>query len=216
LERIIGMLDEAREQHLFLVLVTEAGLAFPQSLLISLVRDAMHIDKPLDWDDSITTFRVFFRSKGGRWLFFKAENAQPMPFSLFVEVPAQIGVLQRRSHPRIKVPQGTKAIVKKDGRMLNSFYVRDISPAGMLVCTASPSSGLSLESVLNDIVIALPDNGTKLGRLLTPIDQGQVVRTFFEEESNIHCHGIAFNYESAYVREALARIAGPGNLPLPK
>jgi len=38
------------------------------------------------------------------------------------------------------------------------------------------------------------------------------VRTSFEEENHIYCHGIAFNYDSAYIRSALGRIPRwPGN-----
>lgn len=207
-ERIGKTLKEAREKHLFLVLVTEDGRVFPQSLLVSLSDEGLLIDKPLEWDDKIGSFRLFFRSFNGRWRFFQTGVTQALPFSLSLSRPTEIFVLQRRSHPRVTVPQGTRAILKKDGRLLNSFYVRDISPAGMLVCTASPSSGLSLESVLSDIVISLPDQGAELGGVLPPIDKGVVVRSFFEEESHIHCHGIAFNYESAYIHEALARIAG--------
>lgn len=209
-DRIDDILDEAREGHLPFTLVTDDGRVFRQSLMISRVRDSMHIDRPLDWRDEYGSFRVFFRSRKGRWLFFKVDDVLSLPFSLFIKVPTRVGVLQRRSHSRIKMPQGTKAIIKKDGKLLNSLYVRDLSAAGMLVCTATPVSGLSEEAALSDIVIALPDNEVGRGRLLPPIDRGQVVRTFFEEESQIYCHGIAFNYESPYVREALNRIGGPG------
>lgn len=207
-ERIDKTLKEAKSNHLSLTLVAEDGRVFTQSLLISLSEEGLLIDKPLEWDDRIGAFRLFFRGLNGRWLFFRTGVTQVMPFSLSLARPGEVFVLQRRSHPRITVPQGTRAILKKDGRLLNSFYVRDLSPAGMLVCTASPSSGLSVESILNDIVISLPDNGTKLGRVLPPIDQGQVVRTFVDEESQIYCHGIAFNYDSAYIRAALGQIAG--------
>jgi len=61
---------------------------------------------------------------------------------------------------------------------------------------------------LSDIVISLPEHGSERGSIIPPIDRGVVVRSFVEEESHIHCHGIAFNYESAYIREALGRIAG--------
>lgn len=206
-ERIDKALKEAKGNHLSLSLVPEDGRVFTQSLLISLSDDGLLIDKPLEWDDNIGTFRLFFRGLNGRWLFFRTGVTQIMPFSLSLARPGEVFVLQRRSHQRITVPQGTRAILKKDGRMLNSFYVRDLSPAGMLVCTASPSTGLVVESILSDIVISLPDDGAKLGRVLPPIDQGQVVRTFVEEESHIFCHGIVFNYDSAYIRAALGQIA---------
>lgn len=206
-KRIVKTLDEARANHLSLTLVAEDGRVFPQSLLISLSDDGLLIDKPLEWDDGIATFRLFFRGLNGRWLFFRTGVTQVMPFSLSLAQPGEVFVLQRRSHQRVVVPQGTRAILKKDGRMLNSFYVRDLSPAGMLVCTTSPASGLALESILNDIVISLPDNGAKPGRVLPPIDRGQVVRTFIDVESHIYCHGIAFNYDSDYIRAALGQIA---------
>ena len=205
-ERIAKTLYEAKGNHLSLTLVAEDGRVIPQSLLISLSDDGLLIDKPLEWDDSIGSFRLFFRGLNGRWVFFKTGVTQVMPFSLSLAQPGEIFVLQRRSHSRALVPQGTRAILKKDGRLLNSLYVRDLSPAGMLVCTASPSASLSVESILNDIVISLPDIGTKRGQVLPPIDKGQVVRSFFEEESNIYCHGIAFNYDSAYIRAALGQI----------
>lgn len=207
-KRIDQTLKEAKANHLSLTLVAEDGRVFTQSLLISLPDDGLLIDKPLEWDDRINTFRLFLRGLNGRWLFFRTGVTQVMPFSLSLARPSEVFVLQRRSHQRIVVPQGTRAILKVQGRLLNSFYVRDLSAAGMLVCTASPTSGLSVEAILNDIVISLPDNGSKLGRVLPPIDKGQVVRTFFEEESHIYCHGIAFNYDSAYIRSALGQIAG--------
>jgi hypothetical protein len=206
-ERIDRTLKEVRENHLALTLVPEDGRVFDQSLLISLSDEGLLIDKPLEWDDTVTTFRLFSRGLNGRWSFFRTGVAQVMPFSLSLARPAEVFVLQRRSYQRVVVPQGTRAILKKDGRLLNSFYVRDLSPAGMLVCTASPSSSLTVESVLNDIVISLPDNGAKMGRVLPPIDKGQVVRTSYDEENHIYCHGIAFNYDSAYIRAALGQIA---------
>lgn len=205
-EKIGKVLTEARERHHFLTLVSEDGRVFPQSLLVSLSDDGLLIDKPLEWDDDIASFRLFFRNFNGRWRFFQTGVAQAMPFSLSLARPAEIYVLQRRSHQRVTVPQGTRAILKKDGRLLKSLYVRDISPAGMLVCTTSPASSLTVESVLEDIVISFPDNGDEPGRILPPIDKGVVVRTFAEEGKHIFCHGIAFNYESAYIREALGRI----------
>lgn len=207
-ENIGKTLREAKGNHLSLSLVVEDGRVFTQGLLISLDDDVLQIDKPLEWDDAIDSFRLFFMGLNGRWLFFRTGVTQVMPFSLSLAWPAELFVLQRRSYQRVAAPQGTKAILKKDGRLLSSFYVRDLSPAGMLVCTTSPSSGLAVETILNDIVISLPDQGAKLGRMLPPIDQGQVVRSFFEEESHIYCHGIAFNYDSAYIRAALGQIAG--------
>lgn len=207
-ERIGRILEEAREQHLFLTLVPENGRVFPQSLLIKLFDDGLLIDKPLEWADDLGPFRVFLRGGNGRWLFFRVASARTLPFSLSLARPAELFVLQRRSYPRVKVPQGTRAILKKDGKLLSSFYVRDISPAGMLVCSSSPASGIALDAVLNDIVISLPDNGNGRGRTLPPIDRGQVVRAFYEEESHIYCHGIAFKYESAYIRDALSGLAG--------
>lgn len=206
-QRIARILKEARERHLFLVLVTEDGRVFPQGLMVSLSDEDLLIDKPLEWDDSIGTFRLFFRSFSGRWRFFRTGVTQVLPYTLSLSLPTELFVLQRRSHPRVTVPHGTRAILKKDGRLLNSFYVLDISPGGMLVSTSSQSSGLALESVLSDIVITLPDHGVELGGVLPPIDKGVVVRSFIDEEKNIFCHGIAFNYESAYIREALGRIA---------
>jgi hypothetical protein len=206
-DKIDNTLKEAKGNHLSLTLVAEDGRVFTQSLLISLSVDGLLIDKPLEWDDQIATFRLFFRGLNGRWLFFRTGVTQVMPFSLSMAWPNEVFVLQRRSYQRITVPQGTRAILKRDGRLLNSFYVRDLSPAGMLVCTASPSSGLSVEAILNDIVISLPDIGAKLGRVLPPIDRGQVVRTYVDEESQIYCHGIAFNYDSDYIRAALGQIS---------
>ena len=192
-------LEEAKIKHLDLTVVTGDGQVFRQILLNSLSADGLVIDKPLAWDDKIDSFRLFFRSLDGRWLFLRTRVAQIMPFSLALPQPTELFVLQRRSQQRILVPSGTRAMLKKDGRLLTSFYVRDLSPAGMLVCTASASSGLSLDSSnLNDIVITLPGHGVERGRVLPPIDNGRVVRTFYAEEDQIYCHGIAFNYDSAY------------------
>lgn len=207
-EGIERIFQEAREHHLFLTLVAEDGRVFSQSLLISLAGNILRIDKPLEWDETVGSFRIFLRSRNGRWSFFLVNEATVMPFSISVDLPGELFFLQRRTYPRVTMPQGTVAILKKDGKLLNSLYVRDISPAGMLVCTTSPSSGIDVSVLLSDIVISIPDGNGRRGRNFPPIDRGQVVRSFFEEENHTYCHGIAFDYESSYVREALGRIAG--------
>jgi hypothetical protein len=206
-DRIAAILDEAREEHLFFTPVADDGRTFSQSLLIGRNAGIVQVDRPLDWDKTLSAFRLFFRRSNGLWFGFRVTDFDLNPFTLSFPQPAELCFLQRRQSPRVAMPNGTRAMLRKDGQFLNSFFVRDISVAGMLICTGSAASGIEVNARLRDIVISIPGQDSSPVRTLPPIDNGQVVRTFFEEENNTFCHGVSFRYESAYVREALRQLA---------
>lgn len=210
-EKIGLILEEAREHHFFLTPVTDDGRLLAQSLLISRTSGVLQVDKPLDWDDKITSFRLFFRVSNGLWFSFQIRDFVVHPFTLSFPQPGELCFLQRRQSPRIAVPHGTRAMLRKNGKFMSALFVRDVSTAGMLICTGTQSFGIEPEAELRDIVISIPEHGGNPGKTLPPIDNGQVVRSFFEEESNAYCHGISFRYESAYIRNALLGLT-PGTV----
>ncbi len=205
-ERIAKVLGEARERHYSLILVADEGHRLGQSLIISMDGDIMQLDRPWDWNDDIDTFRVFFQDEGGLWYGFKARKTFPHPFTISCAMPQKLAFLQRRLYPRVQVPFGTRAMLRKDGRFLSAIFVRDISPVGMLICTGSSAAGIDEASDLSDIVVSIPEHGSVAGHILPPIPKGKVVYSFFEEKNHSYCHGIAFRYDSPYVLEALGNI----------
>ena len=203
-KRIETILNEARELHLFMTPVAGDGRIFSRSLLIGLNSGILQVDKPLDWDENITDFRLFFRRVDNFWHGFKVGDFVINPFTISFSLPEEICFLQRRRSPRMTLPNGSWALLRKNGKLMNSLSVRNISVDGMLICTGSKTFGMDREVELRDIIISIPADGSKPGRILPPIDKGAVVRSFFEEESNSYCHGVSFRYDSPYVREALS------------
>lgn len=205
-ERIALILGEGREHRFCLTPVADDGRIFAQIQLVSLISGVLRVDKPLDWDKKITAFQLFFRSGNGLWFGFRVLDFAAHLNTLSFTLPAELCFLQRRQSPRIPLPYGTRAMLRKNGKFISTLFVRDISTAGMLICTGSASFGIDVNAELRDIVIAIPEYGSNPSRTLPPIDNGQVVRSYFEKENNTYCYGVAFHYESPYVREALKRL----------
>jgi hypothetical protein len=202
---------KVRSSHGLMTLVFDNGHVFEKCLLVNIENGTLHIDKPLDWNGHNGPFRVFFRDHKYCWRFFRTDNYTQNPFSLSVEVPDSLFLLQRRLYKRVAVPPGTRALVKtgRDSRI--TVYVHDISASGMLFCNSGTTDEYPVDDFFHDIVISLPQvadpvSTATVRKVMPLISSGKVVRSFVDEHTSRTCYGISFESESNYVREALCRL----------
>lgn len=199
-----------KDNRLPLTLVADGGKIFQQSLLTNITDGLLQIDKPLEWDDEIYSFRAFFRDMQKKWNFFPVNIESCNPFSISVAMPETLSFLQRRSCGRIKVPSGTRALVRNGNDVMSTVFVHDLSAAGMLICNGPAEYQYSTDTIISDIVVSIPPGASggevaTARKVLPLINQGKVVRSFVDKKSHRSCHGISFHYDSSYVRETIDR-----------
>jgi hypothetical protein len=111
---------------------------------------------------------------------------------------------EKRRAKRAPVPIGTTALFLSGVGSLEKIYVLDISVIGMLLCDYRSVQKYSLNSSIYNIYIDIPpseSNAASETRLL--IDNGKIVRSFFDKASETFCYGIELTYESSYVKETI-------------
>ena len=111
---------------------------------------------------------------------------------------------EKRRAKRTTVPIGTTALFLSNAGSLDKIYVLDISVIGMLLCDYRSTKKYSVNSSIYNIYIDIPpseSNAASETRLL--IDNGKIVRTFFDKASETFCYGIELTYESSYVKKKI-------------
>ena len=113
-------------------------------------------------------------------------------------------ISEKRRFKRIPAPVGTTALFKNIDGSLEKLHVRDISVIGMLVCGYNSAKRYPINSTINDILIDIPPDELNAGsRISLLIDNCKIVRSFFEQDSKILCHGIELTYKSSYLKEKI-------------
>lgn len=207
-----------KDNHVSLTLVDGSGGVCLQSLLVNITDGVLQLDKPLEWDGAMDSFRVFFRDMNQQWNFFAARSLSGNPFSIPVSVPDELYVLQRRSYRRVKVPVGTRALVKKDNEVMSTVVVHDISAAGMLMANDPAECEYSTDSIIRDIVVSIPPRGSvgevsTARKILPLICRGQIVRSFVDQATQRLCYGVSFHYDSNYVKETISQVVSEVDSP---
>ena len=111
---------------------------------------------------------------------------------------------EKRRAKRTHVPIGTTALFLTNAGSLDKIYVLDISVIGMLLCDYRSAQKYSVNSSIYNIYIDIPPSESNAGsetRLL--IDNGKIVRSFYDKASETFCYGIELTYESSYVKEKI-------------
>ncbi len=208
---IAQTMDYLKDNRVTLTLVDDAGGICLQSLLVNIVDGSLQVDKPLDWSEEVDSFRVFFRDKDQRWSFFMASSLAGYPFSLSIAMPEALYTLQRRAFNRVKVPAGTRALVKREDEAMTTIFVYDLSVAGMLMCSDPAEGEYATDSLISDIVISIPPGKAagevSIARKVLPlIGRGRIVRSFVDQETLRPCYGVSFHYDSQYVQENIKQV----------
>ncbi len=206
-ERTVNVI---KNDHVLLVLASVDGHRYGNTILIRFDEETLSIDRPLDFDDkSVAEFRVYFQDILNVWCFFDTKVISDCPYSLCATYPEHIYRLQRRKYNRVSTPSGTRAIFWQNDHMHDAGIVKDISAAGMLICTCNSESPFQDESSISEIAIALPKHPSSEkvyddGKILLPvIRKGTIVRSFKDIETDWICHGISFE-ENLEVQEVLS------------
>ncbi|MBU0674936.1 MAG: PilZ domain-containing protein [Proteobacteria bacterium] len=198
-----------KKKHIMLVLASPEGERYCNTILINYDTETLNIDKPMDWDDrDISTFRIFFQDATDIWSFFEVSVITDCPYSLCATYPEALHRLVRRKHYRIGTPQGTRAVFWHGNNIYDGGFVKDISAAGMLICTGKDEEQFNGDHELLDIAIALPQKLAEAGldeerTLLPVIHRGRIVRSFRDQETNWVCHGISFDDSNPEVADRL-------------
>jgi hypothetical protein len=210
-EYIAGTIQYIKDNRVSLTLVEDGGGICQQSLLINNVDGSLQIDKPLEWGDAIDSFRVFFRDVHQRWNFFMANRLLDNTLSLSIAMPDELYLLQRRSCHRVRVPVGTRALIKNEDEAMTNILVYDLSAVGMLMGSDSAEGEYATDSIISDIVVSIPPRGSggevsTARKVLPLIGRGRIVRTFVDQETLRPCYGVSFHYDSSYVKETISQV----------
>lgn len=184
-----------------MTIVTESGRVFKQYLIIKAMDSKVLIDKPFEWDDSVSSFHLFFKNRNNLWNFFHASGAKSDQDTISIETPDIIYLLQKRRFKRALTPLGTKVLFKNDSKLIDSAFVHDISEGGMLIWTGSPTPGYPVDSIMHEIFISLPagkqgGETNKFHRVLPYITKGKIVRKQTDQSSLISHYGVSFIHDN--------------------
>ena len=191
-------LDSIKDYNL--TIITDTGRAFKQYLILRIQGDKVVIDTPFEWDDSVTSFHVFFRDKDNRLYFFQVSGAESNQTTISAGIPDTISVLQKRRFKRAMTPVGTKVLFRNDNNLIDSAFVHDISEGGMLIWTGDPKAPYHANSTLSEIFISLPAGETKgeaetFHRVLPYVTKGKIVRVNTDQFSSISHYGVSFIHD---------------------
>ena len=113
-------------------------------------------------------------------------------------------IIEKRRFKRISAPAGTTVLFKNINGYYEKLLVRDISLTGLLVCDYNSAKRYPKNSTINDILIDIPPSELSAGkRISLLVDNCKVVRSFFDQDSKILCHGIKFMNMSSYLKEEI-------------
>jgi len=201
-------LQVIKNDYVMLVLTSIEGVRYGNTILVEFDRESLSIDRPLDFDEkSIDWFRIYFQDILGVWSFFEVRTIAECHYSLCTTYPESLHRLQRRQYHRVEVPWGTRAVFWESDNLCDGGYVKDLSAAGMLICTGHSEVRFEEKTVLNEIAIALPHHPSACrkkteDRIVLPvIHQGRIVRSFKNSETNRICHGVSFEHDEKSAHE---------------
>ena len=112
---------------------------------------------------------------------------------------------EKRRTKRINVPIGSTALFLNSAGSMDTSNVQDISAIGILLCDYdSLSEKHPIDSSIHNVFVDIPsselNSGCKINFL---IDEGKVVRSFYDQASKSFCYGIEFNHENSYVKDKI-------------
>lgn len=153
------------------------------------------INRPEDWQESISSAKIFFLDTFKVWNFFQVTITRTTPELIYTDIPKRIHRLQRRRHFRISPPTGCQVSFKHDDQLLHSILVNDISAGGILISTDAHESFPEDVSRLNEIKIRVPthQDGTGTYFHLPEISKGKIVRSYKDQSSGKTFFAIAFS-----------------------
>jgi len=212
-ELIEKSLDVIKNDAVLLVLAAPDGRRYGNTILVGFDRQALHIDKPNNFDESVVdSFLIYFKDILGVWSYFQVRTVSECESTLCSTYPEALYRLQRRQYYRVKVPQGTRTIFREEDQLRDGGVVKDLSAGGMLICTGKTEEQFRPNTVINDITITLPfvavplEAGDNVQVVLPVIKQGRIVRTFMDGENNQICHGVAFDTDGESKKELTSYI----------
>lgn len=207
-ELIEKSLKVIKNDYVMLVVTSIDGHRYGNTIMVKFDRETLSIDKPIDFDEkSIERFRIYFQDILGVWSFFEVRTVSECTFSLCATYPKALFRLQRRQYHRVEVPKGTRTVFWEDNQLRDGGMVLDISAAGMLICPGFKEEKFQEDTVINEIAIAMPfqpaagDNTPQERVELPVIRKGRIVRSFRDSETDLFCHGVAFESEQETERE---------------
>ena len=208
-EKVIRQsLNVIKNEHVMLVLSSSSGKRYGNTILINFDSENLSIDRPIDFDqETVNSFRIYFRDINEVWSFFEVEVVSDCPYSLCATYPKVLYRLQRLRRQRIDVPENTRAVFWQGDVIHNGGEVRNISSAGMLLCTEAKEEKFAENTNIHDIAIALPLHESPLGSdeenstVLPVITGGRIVRSFCEEGTGKICLGVSFSDENNVIAE---------------
>lgn len=193
-------LDQIKKEHVMLVLAAPSGKRYGNTILINVDDEFLIIDRPNDFTEETTgAFRVYFQDILDVWCFFEVEVINDCSYSLCSSYPDVLYRLQQRRKYRVRVPQNTRAVFWEGDVIHNGGHVRNISSAGMLLCTECEYDKFADNTAIHDIAIALPlhdasgEYDEEEPPVLPVITKGKIVRSFREEGTGLVCHGVSFS-----------------------
>lgn len=209
-ELIEKSLHVIANDYVMLVLASLSGRRYGNTILIKFDQETLAIDKPVDFDEkSIEHFRIYFQDILDVWSFFEVRTISDCPHTLCATYPEALYRLHRRQYHRVDVPKGTRTVFWENNNLRDGGFVKDLSVAGMLICTGSTEEQFQENAVINEIAIALPFHPSSQRKndeervVLPVIRKGRIVRSFKDKETNLICHGIAFDNDAEEEQELI-------------
>ena len=165
------------------------------TILYNYTANHIFIDKPKDWPDKKMRLRVVFRNEAKIWMHFVTTIQAQSKDGLLCAPPVELFMLQRRSHYRVILPQGSVATFAHDKQQIQ-IPCKDLSAGGMLLVSRDGTdmidvthiSDISLTIPTDDIVPDVVD-----GILTLKIKEADIIReTIQQSPVMLFCYGARF------------------------
>ncbi len=155
------------------------------------------VDKPRDWI-GIKRIRVVFKDAASLWNHFVTFVVSESKDTLFLRMPTELFMLQRRAHFRVEAPRDSLVTFRYNQKKCK-LKIRDVSAAGMLMFekkgNVPPLHGKEISEILISIPVMTKGPDMKLSKIRFTIPQGKVVRSVLDNDTDTEFFGVHFKAE---------------------
>ncbi len=167
------------------------------TIIFAIKDNKLLVDKPRDWAGT-TKIRVVFKDAAKLWNHFVSPVISESNDTIFLRVPDELFMLQRRNHFRVETPQGSTVTFRYNSKKCK-FKIQDVSAGGMLIFAKARNDIALHGKEISEILMTIPmeTNGAdgKSEKIHFSIPAGKVMRSMKSRGSGIELFGVSFKPE---------------------
>jgi c-di-GMP-binding flagellar brake protein YcgR len=185
---IQSLLGTLKKERNFITLSHKGYQSFG-TILENVTSTECVVDKPKDWAGTPAKIRISFKNSSKVSHHFYSQVTSATRNNLHLTLPKKMYRLQRRSHYRVDLPEGSIATFMYNGKKCK-FNIKDVSLSGMLIYSKIDEK-ISKHIKQIDSIAVLPSLAEGNDFSLK-IKKGEFVRTTYNKRHNIFFYGVHY------------------------